>query len=559
MKGLFALLIALVSVPVDARPGDAVFSWISYQGRDPVDDAIPIKPGQYRNPILPGFQPDPSIVRVGADYYLVNSSFAFYPGLPIYHSRDLVRWTQVGNAIDRPDMFDFTGLGVARAVFAPTIRHHNGRFYIVNTCIECGSSYIISAMDPRGPWSTPTMLSLDGLDPDLFFDDADPAAGRAWIAYSGPPDGPPHYDGHRAIWIQELDASALKIKGPKTLLVNGGVHFADKPIWTEGPHIVKRDGWYYLFAAEGGTAEGHSETVYRSRSVTGPYTAGPVNPILTQRALDPARQFPVYATGHSDFVTTPDGRWWTVFLGTRPYKANLSNLGRETFLLPVRWPTGSWPVIVSAGTAVPQAATQAMPGRTAVAYPAAWRDTFDAPTLALDWLMLRTPKTRWFSVGKGALTLTPRADTLSGVGNPSFLSKRQRHANARVEVMMQFTPRAVGDRAGLAAFADESHHYFIGIVRGASGTKIMVAVRNGSADPLEGRVLASTAYTADGAAIRLRIEARGPDYGFAYAAAGGVWHWLVPHADGRVLASETSNQFTGTVIGLYAAKSATGY
>jgi xylan 1,4-beta-xylosidase len=548
MKALVAMLCLFLAGPALAtEPSDnAIFSYVSFSGSDPIDKIAPLKPDEVRNPILPGFHPDPSIVRVGTDYYLVNSSFSFYPGLPIFQSRDLLHWTQIGNAIDRPGMFDFTGLGVARAVFAPTIRHHHGLFYIINTCIECGFNFLITATNPAGPWSNPVFLpTVDGIDPDLFIDED----GRSWISNNGPPIDAPRYDGHRAIWIQEFDLNTHKMTGPRSVIVDGGVHLADKPIWTEGPHIFKRGGYYYLIAAEGGTAGNHSETVYRSRKVTGPYTPGPVNPILTQRDLDPARPFPVYATGHADFVQAPDGKWWSVFLGTRPYEANLSNLGRETFLLPVSWPENGWPIILPGGNIVPQvlAGGRAKAGTSD-------RDDFRTPKLTPDWLMLRTPKERWYSLAPHALSLSPRTASLSGTGNPSFLAKRQRHRDENVETELVYAPRREGDHAGLAIFADERHHYFFGIWQMAEGPRLVVRKRDGAEDPEEGRILASIPIKADKASkpLRLRIGSFGPSLNFTYADPGGTFQPMLINASGKVLASEASNQFTGVVIGPYA-------
>ncbi len=539
-----------------AEPGrDAVFAWASYADADPAAPAFPLRPGTFRNPVLPGFQPDPSIVRVGADYYLVNSSFAFFPGLPIFHSPDLVNWTQIGNAIDRPGLFDFSGLGIARAIFAPTIRHYRGVFYIVGTCIECGSNFLMTATDPAGPWSAPIwMHDFDGIDPDLFVDDD----GSAWIANNGPPAGPPLYDGHRAIWIQQFDLKSHLMKGPRRVLVDGGVHIADKPVWAEGPHIIKHSGWYYLIAAEGGTAGNHSQTVYRSKAVTGPYVAAPFNPILTQRDLDPARPYPIAATGHADFVETPGKHWWAVFLATRPYEADLSSMGRETFLLPVTWPAGGWPQILAPHTPVPRIVARP---RLAPAMPvdrSKWRDNFDTAVLARDWLMLRTPKSAWFSLAAmpGAMTLTARAVPLGSTGNPSFLGKRQRQANAVFETELRYTPVREGDRAGLAVFADERHHYFVGLWRTASGPMLVVAMRNGAADPEQGRIIAAVPLpAAPGSAVRLRITAAGAAYSFAYALEDGRWQTLLSGADGRILASERTNLFTGAIIGLHAARS----
>jgi xylan 1,4-beta-xylosidase len=550
LRALAAALMC-IAAPLAAASGDtAVFSYMSYRGHDPVEAAMPLKSGQFRNPILPGFHPDPSIVRVGENFYIVNSSFGFYPGLPISRSRDLVNWTQIGNAIDRPDMLDFSGLGIARAVFAPTIRHHDGLFYIVNTCTDCGGNFIITAANAAGPWSKPVFLpEVDGIDAEIFFDDD----GRVWITNNGPPLGTPRYSGHRALWIQELDLKSMRMTGPRTVIVDGGVKPAENPIWTEGPHIVKRDGWYYLFAAEGGTAGDHSETVFRSRTVTGPYTPGPINPILTQRDLDPARPFPIYAAGHADFVQTPKGDWWAVFLATRPYQANLSNMGRETFLLPVSWPKGGWPLILPAKSLVPHVLPRPKLPPDKPVNRAIWRDDFVAPTLSPEWIMARQPRERWYRLAPHALTMTARAESIGGTGNPSFLARRQEHGFATVETEVRYAPTRTGDRAGLAAFADEQHYYFIGVMQTAKGPAVAVSMRNGATDPENGTVIASTPLAkSSGKPIRLRVDAKGAAFDFSYAIGDGAWTKLVADADGRPLASERSNQFTGVVIGMLA-------
>jgi len=559
MKAALLAMAALCCAPncgfaADAG-GAAQFAWVSYEGRDPAADSFPATTTQYRNPIIPGFHPDPSIVRVHDDYYLVNSSFAFFPGIPVFHSRDLVDWQQIGNAIDRPQQFNFSGLGIARAIFAPTIRWHGGVFYIVGTCMECGFNFIITAKNPSGPWSDPAWLtSLDGIDPDLFID----SDSRAWIVNNGPPVGPPAYQGHRAIWLQELDLKAKKMLGPRIVIVNGGVDMAQHPIWIEGPHLIKKGGWYYLIAAEGGTASGHSEVVFRSKAVAGPYLPGPGNPILTQRDLDPGRAFPIAATGHADFVDAGQAGWWSVFLGTRPYETNLSNMGRETFLLPVTWQQG-WPHMLPPKTPVPLVLSRPRLPATRVVDRSRWRDTFDSKTLSPEWEMMRTPAKIWYSfdAGSGALTLQARAVSISGSANPSFLGFRQRHENAVVETEVRYAPVRDGDRAGLVVFADERHHYFLGVSRDPKGPKLVVAMRNGADDPDEGRIIATIAYAgAPGVPIRLRVSARGAVYDFSYAIGGAAWTVLLANADGRILASEPTNQFTGTMIGVYAERAA---
>jgi xylan 1,4-beta-xylosidase len=531
------------------RGGTATFAYVSYRGHDPADESFPLAAGEYRNPILPGFQPDPSIVRVHDDYYLTNSSFTFFPGLPIYHSRDLVNWDQIGNAIDRPEQFHFAGLGIARAIFAPTLRWHAGRFYIVGTCVDCGGTFLIDAVDPAGPWSDPHWLPvIDGIDPDLFFD----TDGRVWIAYNGAPAGPPAYEGHRAIWLQELDLATGTARGERVLIVNGGVNFALRPIWIEGPHLIKRNAAYYLIAAEGGTASQHSEVVFRSARIDGPYAPAPNNPILTQRDLDPARPFPITAAGHADVVQTPDGDWWSVFLATRPYRDNLSNLGRETFLLPVNWES-EWPQILPPKIPVPRVvARPALPAGPPVDR-SRWRDTFVGHRLEADWEMIRTPDERWYRVTAGGLSLESRPVSISGRGNPTFLGKRQRDVDAVFETEMRYQPERAGDCAGLVAFADEQHHDFIGLCATSTGSEIVVTQRNGAGDPDEGVRMAWRAIGSRGKPIRLRISAHGAAYDFSYAI-GASWQTLLAAADGSILASEPTNQFTGTLLGVYAVR-----
>src|SRR4051812_18472620 len=303
MRGGLGLLTmaAALAAPLPASAAPAVFGWFDYKGSDP-SDRVPAKPGDYRNPILHGFYPDPSVTRAGRDFYLVNSTFAWFPGIPVWKSRDLVHWTQIGNAIDRPRQLDFKRLGLSRGVFAPSIHFHAGTFYIANTCVDCGGNFIVTAKNPAGPWSDPAWLpGLEGgIDPSLFFDDD----GSAWLINNGLPPGQPLYEGHRAIWVQRIDPKTLKPFGPRTMIVNGGVDIAKKPIWIEGPHIFRKDGWYYLTCAEGGTAEGHSQVVFRSRRPDGGFVPFAGNPILTQRDLPRDRPIPITSAGHAQLVDT---------------------------------------------------------------------------------------------------------------------------------------------------------------------------------------------------------------------------------------------------------------
>jgi len=435
-----ALMSVVVAMSCHAgRPPEPVstsnprFDWFEYRGDDSVYKLNRAGPNDYYNPILAGFYPDPTIIRVGDDYYVATSSFAYFPGVPIFHSKDLVHWTQIGHILDRPSQLNVDSAGVSRGIFAPALSYHDGTFYMITTLIDRGGNFYVTAKNPAGPWSDPVWLSsIDGIDPSFFFDDD----GKSYILNNGPPVGEALYDGHRAIWIQQYDFGTKTLVGPRSVIVNGGVDLTKRPIWIEAPHIFKRDGTYYLICAEGGTADQHSEVVFRSQSVMGPYVPYSANPILTQRHLDAARPFPIETTGHADFVATPNGDWWAVFLGTRNYGRDLWNTGRETFLLPVTWVDG-WPTILTGQATVPYVhARPNLSRQAAAAVPHSGnfsvRDEFDAPALAPYWEMLRTPRERWYDLTsvRGSLTLRARPESLSGRGQPSFLGRRQQHGSA---------------------------------------------------------------------------------------------------------------------------------
>lgn len=546
-------LTATSAAAQSAAPPVASFDYVAYSGTPDAESAT-AGPSDFANPVLPGFQPDPSIVRVGDDYYLVNSTFSWFPGLPVYHSRDLVHWRQIGNAIDRPDQMTIGKVGVTRGLFAPAISHHGERFYIVNTCIDCGGNFIVTADNPAGPWSDPQWLDFGGIDPSLFVDDD----GKAWIAYNDAPPGPPEYDGHRALWLQQIDLAAMKMSPTRTLLVDKGVHAADKPVWAEGPHIYKVGRYYYLTAAEGGTADRHSQTIYRADKVTGPYQSGPNNPILTQRDLPEGRPWPVQATGHADFVQIADGSWWAVFLATRPYAGQQTNLGRETFLLPVQWKDG-WPLILPPGTAI--APTVKRPALPAFAGDTLgqWRDEFDDPRLALDWMMLRTPHGRaWWSLsnGKGTLKLTARPVAAGSLGQPSFVGKRLRHHDAVFETSVTFSPAATGDRAGLLALTDEDHFLFFGRERLAGGDAIVLRRRGAATEPTDGIIVKQIALRDKlASSIDLQIHLNRDKAALQWRAAGATdWQTLVANVDASVLATVGAGLFTGAVVGPHAAR-----
>jgi xylan 1,4-beta-xylosidase len=535
-------------------PPEARFDWFEYEGHDSVYKTL--KPGrdQFLNPILAGFYPDPSITRAGDAYYLVTSSFVYYPGVPIFRSADLVHWTQIGGVLDRPSQLHVDSAAISRGIFAPVIRYHGGTFYMITTLVDRGGNFIVTAKDPGGPWSDPIWLrEVDGIDPSLFFDDD----GKAYITNNGPPVGTPLYEGHRAIWVQEYDVATKQMIGPRSVIVNGGVDLSKKPIWIEAPHIFKVKGQYYLICAEGGTADQHSEVVFRASSPLGPYTPYSGNPILTQRHLDPSRPFPVTSTGHADFVETPNGEWWAVFLGTRPYADDMYNIGRETFLLPVRWVDG-WPVILSGKETVPY--MLARPQLAAASSPIpvgdgnfSVRDDFSDVVLAKYWTFMRTVRESWYDLSStpGWLTIRARSDDISGPGQPSFIGRRQQHIAASASTAMRFAPERAGDKAGLVAFQNETHHYFVGVARAGDSTVVRVEMSDGAR--VKDSVVASAPLrTSPGATLFLKIEARGAKYDFYYGTRSGEWTPLLRDADGTILSTKRAGGFVGTMLGMYA-------
>jgi len=537
MSALFLGLLASVSA-------QASFDWFDYRG----DDHLP-KPaaGQYSNPILQGFYPDPSIVRVGRDYYLVNSTFIWFPGIPVFHSRDLVNWTQIGNAIDRSSQLNFAKLNTWQGVYAPDITFHAGTFYIINTCVPCGGNFVITAKNPAGPWSEPTWLPIDGIDTSLFFDED----GSAWIINNGPPEEKPRYEGHRAIWLQQFDTKQMKLIGPRKVLIDSGVHPEENPIWIEGPHIFRKDGAYYLIAAEGGTAEGHSEVVFRSDKVTGPYVPFADNPILTQRDL---KGSPITSTGHASFVKTPSGDWWSVFLGVRPYDDQNFNTGRETFLMSVRWEQG-WPRITDHGARVPWVARRPnLPAGPRAPVPTSGsftiRDEFNGSKLPPYWMMMRNPVGKWWRLAGGALHLDARGTALGDMGNPSLWARRQQHLNATVTTRVRFSPPSDAAEAGLVAMQNDEYFYYLAVGRDHGKRVVRLRRRAGGPDAMAGAVLASSPIP--NGPIELRINARGAAYDFGWSADGKSWHLLARNADGTLLSTKKSGGFVGAVFALYA-------
>lgn len=506
---------------------------------------------QYTNPILAGFYPDPSICRVENDYYLVNSSFSYYPGLPIFHSKDLVSWNQVGYAMNRPEQLNLLGAGVSRGLFAPTIRYHNGLYYIVCTLVDKGGNFVITAKDPAGLWSNPVWLKeVDGIDPSLFFD-----RDKAYIIYNSvAPNNKPLYEGHRTIRLREFDYKNLKVSNEELILVNGGTDISKKPIWIEGPHIYNINGWYYLMCAEGGTSYDHSEVIFRSKSATGPYISYEKNPILTQRHLDPNRKHPITSTGHADLVETPGGKWYAVFLGCRPYEDDLYNTGRETFMAPVHW-TDGWPVITQGNETVKYHYPLPLPSitkklQTPFSGNFSFRDEFNATILNNRYSFLRTVTDKWYHLQErqGFLCIDVKPATISVKENPSFIGHRQQHLECSAATSLLFSPAGENEKAGLVIFQNEHHFYYL-CKSMENGKPVIQLYKSTASDSL---LLLSTKPLATASKpLYLQIKAKGAIYEFSYATERNHWILLKGNVDGKFLSTKVAGGFVGSFFGLY--------
>jgi len=520
------------------------------------------KESKFANPILAGFYPDPSICKVDDNFYLVTSTFSYYPGIPVFQSKDLVNWKLISYVLDRPEVFNLEGQGVSRGIFAPSIRYNDGLFYVTCTVVDLGGNFVATAESPEGPWSDPVWIpEVDGIDPSMFFDDN----GKAYFIYNSvAPNNEPLYQGHRTIRMYEFDFEQLKVVGEEILLVNGGVDLSQNPIWIEAPHIFKVDGNYFLIAAEGGTADWHSEVVFKSDKVEGPYIPYENNPILTQRHLDPNRKNPITSTGHADFVQTDNGDWWAVFLGIRPYSmkdGEFYNLGRETFLAPVRWIDG-WPVInpdsvkVQYHYPLPMEAQEDFDGRS---YGGNFkvRYNFDNEELDINWMFLRTPHEQWYSLTdkKGFVSLELRSETCSGSSNPSFLGHRQQHLIGSASVSLIFDPLTDNEKAGLLIFLNENRFYYLckSLENNEPVIQLYKSVeQENSESTLE--LITSRKISEENIMkkLNLKIEANGKYYSFFYSYENEEWRVLKENLDATYLRAIIPRDFIGCMYALYA-------
>ena len=523
------------------------FSDFTYQGMDEVWNVEIDSAHQYLNPIVGGYYPDPALCRKGDDYFLVNSSFSYYPGVPIFHSKDLVNWTPLGHVLNRPSQLKLDGIRLSGGIYAPDIQYNpqNDTFYMITTCVDGIGNFYVKTKDPfAGHWSDPIVVpTVHGIDPSFFFDED----GKAYIVHNDAPEGNPQWQGHRAIRIHEFDIANDSVLNSTKIIIDGGVDRSKHPIWIEGPHLYKVSGKYYLMAAEGGTSIDHSEVIFVSDSPMGEYKPCAINPILTQRDLPADRLHPVTNSGHADLIDTPEGNWYAVFLACRPYKNNVFNTGRETFMLPVTW-NDEQPVILEQGKSIPYVVNKASLTPKGAALSGNFSETirFSEP-LDYRWSLVRTPDEKWWKAEDGHLYIQPRPVALSEAAHPAFIGRRQQHTSFEVSVKMRnFVPQSENDMAGLACYMDEQHYFLLGLTQ-VEGENRFVVECNYKQRTVLGSV---TAEATDD--VLFKIKGEGEDYSFYVSTDGGQqWITLCEKADGSIISTAHAGGFTGVMLGMY--------
>ena len=488
-------------------------------------------------------------MRVADDFYLINSTFEYFPGIPVYHSTDLVNWELISYALNDPQQIELGRIKSSDGIHASTIRYHDGTFYIITTNNVDGNmvNFIVTATDPRGPWSAPEVLEgAPGIDPSLFFDDD----GRAWyVGNHIPPD--PEFPGQAEIWLQEVDIDAMSLVGERHYLWRG----CCGGVWAEGPHIYKKDGYYYLMISEGGTAYEHALAVAISKEITGPYQNNPRNPVLSHRQL--SYDYPITGVGHADLVELEDGRWYAVALGWRLVDGIHGILGRETFLLPVTWETEpyawkedklTFPVFSPAT------------GKVELQYPlpfggstpqdgGGFSDSFDSEALGLEWNFRRAPEKPFFDLQEnpGSLRIGLQPGAITERQQYSFVGIRQRHFEFDVATRMVFDPTAQ-EEAGLIAIQNDRSAFLLTMGTGNDGNVIrLVQSLHG-----ESRQLAAAPFEGD--VVFLKITGDYLRYDFQFSADGESWISLASKVDVTALSPAVIDgyNYTGVYLGVYA-------
>lgn len=490
---------------------------------------------KYKNPIIKGYSPDPTICRCGDDYYVINSSFEYFPGLPVYHSKNLVNWKLVSYCLTNERQLDLYHCNASGGIYAPTLRLHEDTFFLCTTNVSSHGNLIIHTKNITGEWSEPVWVNQDGIDPSLLFDED----GKVYFCTA-------IFDQERSgIYMSEINPWTGEIqKGPVKITSGCGGRFA------EGPHLYKINGKYYLMLAEGGTEYGHMETIMRSDKPYGPYEPCPHNPILSK--VDSMLE-DIKCTGHADLMEDHNGNWWLVFLAIRPItdehrRVLLHNLGRETFLAPITW-ENDWP-IVNGGTEILMEMNGPLPQPP---HETCWnfQDDFSKKEISLEYNYLRNPHLEHYvrDTRNQCLTLTGTEVTLNELDTPTMLLVRQRDFRADARVTITTIRLQDNGRLGLTAYYSNDYHYEIYCTQRDKSTRIC----------LSRRIHDLEAVTAEqeipyNVQIHLRILADKKSYRFYYKCEGDSAYTYLGCGDTAGLCTEITRtmSFTGVYFGMFA-------
>ena len=492
---------------------------------------------KYRNPIISGYNPDPSICRVGEDYYIVNSSFEFYPGVPVYHSRNLVNWELEGYCLTEESQLDLHGCRPSGGIYAPTIRYHQGTFFMTTTNTSGKGNFIVHTTDMKKGWSKPAGVDQGGIDPSLLFDDD----GTVYFASTSMDS-----EGKTGIFLCQVNPFTGERLTESVVISRGcGGRYA------EGPHLYKWFGKYYLMLAEGGTEYGHMETILRSDSPYGPFEACPHNPILTHR--DDMRE-EIYCTGHADMIEDHNGNWWLVCLAIRPCQEKkdrvlLHNLGRETFLTPVVWTEDGWPIVGENGLISPEMEGP-LPGERPAPVNRDFADDFSQDRFSLHYNFLRNPSMENYvrDTAKRKLILRGTSTTINEMASPTWIGVRQKGFETVSVADVSLLDAVQGMRAGLTAYYNDSYHYEIYLSREMDRWKVCLAKHIHD-------IFTVTASAEIPAAenVKLRIVSDKTYYRFSYSLVGETFVELGSGLTVGLCTESTRNMtFTGTYIGMFA-------
>ncbi|MCE4066339.1 glycoside hydrolase family 43 protein [Chryseobacterium gleum] len=533
------------------------FSDFNYRGNDKIYNDNPLKPDEFYSPILQGCYPDPSITKKGDDYYLVNSSFSMFPGVPIFTSKDLVNWKQVGHVLDRPSQLKVENSGVSHGIYAPDIKYnkHNDTFYMITTQFAGGiGNMVVKTKDPAKGWSEVQKLNFEGIDPSIFFDDD----GKAYIVHNdAPPQGTEQYNGHRVIKIWDYDLEKDQVvAGSDKIIVNGGVDLSQKPIWIEGPHIYKKNGKYYLMCAEGGTGGNHSEVIFMADSPKGPFVPAKSNPILTQRYFPKDRKEKVDWAGHADLVEGPNGQWYGVFLAIRPNVSNRVTKGRETFILPVDW-SGTYPVFQNG--LVPMKPKLKMPqgvqnqtGQNGF-FPNGnftYNDKLTDKNLDFRWIAMRGPRENFITATKNGVKVSPMETNIKALAPISSLFLRLQHEDFETSVTLDYKPKSQKELAGITLYQSETFNYVFGITKKDKDFYIVLE----RTEKGQSKLIASEKIPLS-KPVKLQVVADKDEHNFNYSLDGRNYKNLGGPVSGDILSTDVAGGFTGSLIGLYSTSS----